>query len=214
MERHHRLHFTVQGLPAHVEEFVGSIRWVDVRVFLERDDDVGACHQGAADAAVQVQFYTDHSLRTHQLADLGCQVPLAVVVTLGNHRTMLAEQHQIDRHGRLQIGENLASKSLVHRLNGRACRLGKSGQALDDFGAGGLCFFPPDDQRHGKKGRAVLGGITVVQHCLFEIGQAGRHIGESVGLRAQAGNKYFHESDPCLNVGSNISLLVPKHVSY
>ena len=70
---------------------MGPVRWVNVRVFFKRDDDIGVVSQCLSDTAVQIELDTDDGIRANNFSDSLGQISFTIVITVGDHGTMQAE---------------------------------------------------------------------------------------------------------------------------
>ena len=144
---HYRLGAALDGAFHHVEQVVGTVRHVDVRVFLEQHQG-GRVPEGAwAQIAVQVELDADRQVRSDYLADMGQQVAFAVVVAFGHHGAVHRQHYRVDRHRGLQIGDDLVAEGLIDFLHGLAGGHGEGTQAFDDLPALGLRALAPDGER-------------------------------------------------------------------
>ena len=82
---HHRFHFALHGLPADIEKFMRSIRWIDMWVFLKGDDNVGMVGQCLRDTAMKVELDTDDSVWSDNLSYSLGQIALAIVIAICHH---------------------------------------------------------------------------------------------------------------------------------
>jgi hypothetical protein len=103
--RHDGFGAAFDGAFHHGEEIVGALRHVDMRIFLEQHQRGGVAQGAFADVAMQVELDAHRHVGSDDLAHMGQQVAFAVVIALGHHGAVHGEQHAIDRHRRLEVGQ-------------------------------------------------------------------------------------------------------------
>jgi hypothetical protein len=96
---------------AQVDQLVGALEDVGVRVLLERDQQVGVGQHRRRQVVVRIELGADHRLRADQRAHAGQQVALAVVVPVGDHRAVQAEHDHVDRQRRAQVAKQLVAQA-------------------------------------------------------------------------------------------------------
>ena len=85
---------------AQVHQFQRAFQDVGVRVLLEGHQHVGVVHHRLAQVVVRVELGADHHLGPDDGAHALQQVAFAVVVAVGHHRAVQAEQHHVHRQAR------------------------------------------------------------------------------------------------------------------
>ena len=113
IERHHRPDLAADGPDDDGDEFLGALDEIDMRVFLVEDDGVCEPHPLLGQVAMRIEFDADRHLRPDQSADMLEDVALAIVIAMRHHRAVQAEQHAVDRQGRLELPEDLVAHLLV-----------------------------------------------------------------------------------------------------
>ena len=116
---------------AQVDQLIGAVQDVGMGVFLVADDEVGGFHHGRGQMAVRIQFRADHRVRADDLARAAQQVALAIVVAVGHHRAVQAEQRHVHGAGVAQVLQQLVAQRFIGVASGDAGRHGGGGQAFD-----------------------------------------------------------------------------------
>ena len=108
--------FTVPSRRSEAErvELARALGDIDMRVFLEGDDGVRVLPHLLGQMAMQVELDADRRLRPDDLAHARQRVAFAIVIPVRDHGAVHEEQHDIDRHGGAQIGEDGVAQFLVH----------------------------------------------------------------------------------------------------
>ena len=115
--------------PPQVDQLIGAVQDVGMGYSLVADDEVGGFHHGRGQMAVRIQFRADH-VRADDLARAAQQVALAIVVAVGHHRAVQAEQRHV--HGAGVAGPAAARRAAFQGVaSGDAGRHGGGGQAFD-----------------------------------------------------------------------------------
>ena len=191
---HHRPHRAAGGAQREVEELLGALVGVGVRVLLVEHQEVARRQHLPGEMAVRVELGADHDGRADQGADAREQVALAVVVAVGDHRAMQRQQHDLDRECRPQLVEQPVAERLPGVARGRAGRRGEGGEALDHGEA--IAGRPParGDQRPGEEARLLGMAAGRKPEVLLETAEPGRDRREAVGLRAERRHEQPHAS--------------------
>ena len=120
------------------------------------------------------------------------EVALGVVIAIGDHRPVQAEQHAVDRHRGGKLGEDLVAHLLVVGLLRRARRLGPEARALDELEP----FLPGAPARDVERRRGVARDIRMLPRRIVErrlVARAvGRDRGEGVRLGGERGGEEAH----------------------
>ena len=152
-------------------------------------------HHGIGEMGMRIEFGTDHDIRPDDLAHSRQQIAFAVIAAIGHHRTVQAEQDNIDRHGGTQVIEEFGAQGFVRGPGGDAGRHRAGHHAFDQGQAKRLGTQTGGPQRAGKELRLVRmlagGKITAVAKG----GQAGGQGCESIGLGGKRRAEDSH-SDP------------------
>ncbi len=136
--RRHRANPLLDDRRAQVDQLERALQHVGVRILLVGDQQVGALDHRRREVAVRIELGADDDAGPDDGAHLLQQVALAVVVAVGDHRPVQAEQDHVDRQRLAQVGEQLLAQRLVAGARRRAARLRARRQALDDVPALGL----------------------------------------------------------------------------
>ena len=168
---------------------------IGMRIFAKRQQQVGMLHHGIGEMGMRIEFGTDHDIRPDDLAHSRQQIAFAVIAAIGHHRTVQAEQDNIDRHGGTQVIEEFGAQGFVRGPGGDAGRHRAGHHAFDQGQAKRLGTQAGGPQRAGKELRLVRmlagGKITAVAKG----GQAGGQGCESIGLGGKRRAEDSH-SDP------------------
>ena len=145
---------------------------------------------------MRIELDADHALRPDDLPHALDDVALDVVVAVRHHGAVQAEQHPVDRHGGLELPENLVAHELVIAPVGRPGGAGGKAAALDEREpVGGRAAR--DEERRGAHARRVEGMLAGAQEHRFLVGgEAGRQRRESVGLGGKGGGEEAHGRSP------------------
>ena len=199
--RHDGLGAALDGAFQDGEQVLRAVRHVDVGILLEQNQRRGIAHRALADIAVQVELDTHRDVGADHLAHVGEQVAFAIVVALGDHRAVAGQEHGIDRHRCLEIGDDLVAETLIDLFHRLAGRHGEGAQALDDLPAFGLGALAPDGERRTEHRHILaVAGLAEQAGVLEELMTSGNG-GECVGLGAQArGEDLFHPSTVAASV--------------
>jgi len=178
---------------AQVDQVERAFQDVGVRVFLETDQEVGALYHRVRQVAVRIEFGADHGVRADDLPRAAQQVAFAVVVAVGDHRAMQAEERDIHLARAAQVVQQLIAQRLVGVAGGDAGRRRACGQAFDQrpvLARGALARGPQRTRKHLHAVRMLAGGEVAAR----PVGsQAGRNGGEGVRLGRQGPGKDLHE---------------------
>ena len=104
---------------------------MSVGVFLVADDEVGGFHHGRGQVAVRIQLRADHRVRADDLARAAQQIAFAIVVAVGHHRAVQAEQRHVHGAGVAQVLQQFVAQRFIGVARGDAGRHGGGGQAFD-----------------------------------------------------------------------------------
>ncbi len=194
--RRQRANPLLDGRRAEIDQLERALEHVGVRIFLVGDQQVGALDHRRREVAVRIELGTDHDVGPDDGAHPLQQVALAVVVAVGDHRAVQAEQHHVDRQRRPQVGEQLLAQRLVARARRRAARLRAGHQALDQVPAQCLAAQPRRPQRAGEIEHLVRMGAGRVVAAVAERRHAGGHGREGVGFGGDAAAEDTHGAGP------------------
>ena len=149
---------------------------------------------------MQVELDADDGAGAGDGADMGEGVAFAVVVAVGDHGAVHAEEDDVDRgfgHGGFEVGGDLAAEVFVDVAQRGAGGFGAGADAFDDGVAVGFGEAAPFDEgdvaEHGGLEAATVAEIGAVH----EGGAAGGDGGEGVGFGGEGGEEDFHGRDPC-----------------
>ena len=162
-------------------------------IFLVADDDVGGGDALQGEMAVRIELDADHAALADDGAGALDDVALHVVVAVGDHGAVQAEQHAVDRHGGPQLSQNLVAHELVVGPVGGARRAGGEAAALHQREAlrGGA---PAADEQRCRAHARGIGGVLAgpVEHA-FLVGREARRQGrEGIGLGGERGGEQAH----------------------
>ena len=108
----------------------------------------------------------------------------------------MEQEHRIDRHGGLEVGDDLVAERLVDLLHRLAGGHGEGAQALDHLPALGLAALAPDRERRAEHRQVLAVAALAKEAGLLEELMAGGDGREGVGLGAEArGEDLFHGRD-------------------
>ena len=141
---------------------------------------------------MRVELGADHDVAADDGAHPLQQVALAVVVAVGDHRAVQAEQHHVDRQRRAQIGKQLLAQRLVASACRRAARLSAGNQAFDQVPARRLAAQARRPQRPGEIEHVVRVSAGWVVAAVAERGHSGRHRCEGIGFGGDAAAEHAH----------------------
>ena len=190
---HYRFGTALDRALHHREQVFGAVRDVDVGIFLEQDKNSGVAKGAVADIAMEVELDPDRDVGADDLADMGQHVAFAVVIALGDHRAVHAQEYRIDRHGRLEVRHDLVAERLVDLLHRLAGRHGEGAEALDDLPALGFAALPPDRERCAEHRHVLAVAALAIEAGVLEELVAGGNGGEGVGFGAETGGEdLFH----------------------
>ena len=130
--------------------------------------------------------------RADDLAHRGEQVPLGVLVRLGDHGPVQVEQDPVHREGGLEAFEKLPLQGLVRRLLDGSRRDGEGpqqGNELDSQLRGPVDETARDGAGPGEGVEDALPGLV---RPLLEALQGGGNLGKGVGLVADAAGGDAH----------------------
>ena len=136
---------------AEIDQLERALEDVGVRIFLVGDQQVGALDHRRREVVVRIELGADDDLRADDGAHALQQVAFAIVVAVGDHRAVQAEQHHVDRQRRAQVGEQLVAQRFLGGARRRAARLGAGDHALDELPALLLAAQPRCPGRARKK---------------------------------------------------------------
>ena len=190
--RRHRANPLLDDRRAQVDQLERALQHVGVRILLVGDQQVGALDHRRREVAVRVELGADDDAGADDGAHLLQQVALAVVVAVGDHRAVQAEQDHVDRQRGAQVGEQLLAQRLVAGARRRAARLRAGRQALDDVPALGLAAQPQGPERPGEIEHLVGMGAGRVVAAVAERRHAGGHGREGVGFGGDAAGENAH----------------------
>ncbi len=190
VERHHRLDLAAQRAKDEVEQVVGALDHVGVRKFLVADDDVGEPYPPDRHVAVRIKLDADHASRPGDRARPLEDVALDVVIAVGDHRAVQAEQDRVHGQRRLELLENFVAHELVVLPIGGPGGAGGEAAAFDQGEAVGCSPPAGNEQRRRAHARRVDGMLARPQEDAFAIGvEARRQRREGVGFGRQGCGK-------------------------
>ncbi|MDT4842456.1 hypothetical protein FQZ97_763590 [compost metagenome] len=190
--RDHRLDLAFHGRGADVDQLQPAFEHVGVRVLLEGDHHVGVVHHGGREVVVRVELGADHHIRAHDLAHARQHVAFAVVVAVGHHRAVQAEQHHVHRQRGAQVVQHFVAQGFVGVARGDAAGLRARHHAFEQRPA----LFLAADARGPQRARVdrqrigMLAGGKVA--AVLEGRDAGRHRAEGVGFGREGGTEDTH----------------------
>ena len=175
-----------------LDHLLGAVGEVDMRHLLEGDEDVAVRHPPGGEMAVRVELGCDHGTRPGEAAHPLEEVAFAVVIAVGDHGAVQAEDDDVDRQGGTELAENLVAQTFIGGAGNEAGRLGPGRRALDQGEALGAGAAAGDDHRRAaqRRGRRMLprGGVET----LLERGEIGRDRRKRVGLGGERSRKDAH----------------------
>ncbi len=113
--RHRGPDFAAPGPDREIDEILGAGEEVGVRELLEEHHDIAGGNALLGQVAMEVVFRAEDRVRADDGAGAGEEIALAILVAVGHHRAMQAEQSDIDRHRRPELAENLVAQAFVAR---------------------------------------------------------------------------------------------------
>jgi len=131
----------------------GAFFEIGVRKLLEGDNDIGRLHHLIGQMAMHIEFGANHASIANNGACVRDQIAFAIVVAVRDHRSVHAEQHDIERHGGPDLVEDFIAQPLIGGLADKACRLRPRGRSLDQRETVGLCAATRGDERCRTQGR-------------------------------------------------------------
>ncbi len=177
---------------AQVDQFQGALQHVGVRVFLEGDQHVGVLDHLRCQVAVRIKFRADHHLGPDDGAHALQQVAFAVIVAIGHHRAVQAEQHHVHGQRRAQVGQQFLAQGFVGMARGRAAGLRAGHHAFAQLPAAFLAAQPggPQWAREERHLVGMLAGREVA--AVLEGREAGGHRPEGIGFGGEGGTEDTH----------------------
>ena len=121
------------------------------------------------------------------------EIAFAIVIPIGHHGAVEAEQHAVDRKRRLELREDAVAHHLVIGLAASAGRLRPETGALDQGKAVGGGALAGDVKRRRRVLRRVRMLARRIGEGGFEIGVGGRDGREGVRLGSERGSEDAHE---------------------
>src|SRR5690606_13568607 len=118
----------------------------------------------------------------------------------------------VDRHCRAQVIQDLVTKSLIGRADGRTSRLGDSHQTFDNFNAAHGRLLAPDVQGCGPILERQRSGVATCDAALFETEHACWQRRKRVRLRNKTGHEKFHQVTSEISVrrsGDSLAMSTP-----
>ena len=132
VDRGHRTHAAERRVARDAIHLASALDHVGVRVFLVADDHVRGPLHPLGEVAVEVELHADRDVGSDPFAQPFEDVAFAVVVPVGDHRTVQVHQHDVDRHRGREVVEQLVAKRLVHVARRASERLRRHADALGD----------------------------------------------------------------------------------
>lgn len=190
---------TARRTQREVDELAGAPERVGVRIFLVEDEEVGSLEHRLRQVAVRIELGADHHRRTHPGAHRAQQIALAVLAAFGDHRAVQAQEHDVDRERRLELGEHPTAQLPPGGGGREAGRGGEGLQAFDQREAFGARPLTRGDQGPGEEA-GLLGVRSGLEPEIFaEARDAGRDRREAVGLGPDRRCEDAHRRLPLLS---------------
>ena len=177
---------------AQVHQFQRTLQDVGVRILLEGHQHVGLFDHRCAQVVVRVEFGADHHLRPDDGAHALQQVALAVVVAVGDHRAVQAEQHHVHRQRGAQVGQQLVAQRLVGGARGGAAGLRGGDHAFQQRPARRPCRAAAPPTAGRRRSSCGRGAGRPCSSRAPGTSQPGGHRREGVGLGGQGGGEDAH----------------------
>ena len=140
-----------------------------------------------------VEFDPDDRILPSDGAGLGEQVAFAIVVALGDHGAMQAEEHYVDRHRSAELTEDFVPQPLISFPGNQAGRLGPGGRPLDQGEPLLAGAFAGRDEGRGTES----GGLGMLARwgvkCVFESAAVDADRRKRVRFRGQRSDKDPHD---------------------
>gem|GEM_PF-3753496 len=191
-QRGHRVGPALRLGFAQSDEFARPLHHIGVRIFLHRYQDVGVVHHRRCQVHVRVELGTHDHLGPHHGAHPRQHVAFAIVVAVGDHRAVQAEQHHVHRKGAAQVGQQLLAQPFIGFPGDGAAGLGAGDHALDQGPALARGHFARRAQRPREECQLfrVLPRREIAP--VLEGRQAGGHGSEGIGLGRQGAAENAH----------------------
>ncbi|MNV75031.1 hypothetical protein D3C71_1682930 [compost metagenome] len=145
---------------------------------------------------MRIQFGAHGHIRADQLAHAAQDVAFAIVIAIGDHGAVQAQQHHVHRQRGAQIRQQFIAQGLVGGARGDAARLRRCHQPFGQRPP----RFAALQARHIKRRAGEADGIGMrarrVIVALLKGRKTGGHGREGVGLGAQAGAEDLHGCAP------------------
>jgi hypothetical protein len=140
-----------RGIGRQCDQLTCALDNVGVRIFLERDQEICVAHHLGAQMIMRIELRADHDVAADDLAHPAQQIALAVVVTVGDHRAVQAEQHHLYGQRALEIVEQFVAQALVDGAGGDAAGLRTGHKPLDQRPSLFRRHLARDPQGRGKE---------------------------------------------------------------
>ena len=190
--RHHGLDFAPCRAQREIDEILGAGEEIGVRKLLEQHDEVAGRDALFGKVAVQVVFRANHCLRADDLPRPGQQVALAILIAIGNHGPVQAEQSDIDGQGGPELVQDFIAQAFERRARDEAGGLGPGAGALDQREAFLRRAAPGrDDGSRAERRRIGVSARRGIEGA-FERRPVHRQRREGVRLGRQRADEHAH----------------------
>ena len=95
------------------EEVFGAVDDVGVGEFLVEDGDVGQADALEGEVAVRVELDADDAGGAYDVAHALDDVAFDVVIAVGDHGAVQAQEHAVEREGLAELAENFVAHGFV-----------------------------------------------------------------------------------------------------
>jgi len=195
-QRRGRTDLAARGAQREIDQLLGASQEIRVRELLEQDREIGRRHALGREMTVKVVFGADHAVRPHDVARPRQKIALAIVIAVGDHRAVQAEQRDVDWKRGAKLRQDFVTQAFKRRTGDPARRLRPGGGALDQVEAVQARATPGGDDRRRAQGRrfGVATGRRV--EITLEIRAIDRQWREGVRLGREGGHEHSHQSPP------------------
>ncbi len=192
-----RLDVTFQGIERKVNHMLAALIKIRVRKFEERRENIEVFDTLRRQVTMRIEFAGNQNIRPDNGAHALQKITLAIVIALGDHGAMQAENDCIDGHCRLELIENFIAQFLESLSLQQTARFCPGGSAFDD-GQPFRCrtLAQCDNGRRAKRGRfRMLARRGIEGH--FERGSIGWNRRKRIGFCRKRCGENAHGNTLC-----------------
>ncbi|MNT02437.1 hypothetical protein D3C72_1369340 [compost metagenome] len=113
---------------AQVDEFACALVHINVGILLEQHQHRGLLHHQWRQVRMRVQFCAHGHIGADQLAHAAQDVAFAIVIAIGDHGAVQAQQHHVHRQRGAQVRQQFITQGFVGGARGDAARLRRRDQ--------------------------------------------------------------------------------------